>query len=407
MPDSQKPKKERKSSKTKPNTICTPISKEKDELIFAVCERFFEQLCPRDSQNAPATTKTRRKGAASAVAEWLANERDRPDLNREKIYPLLWEALRRGFLLLQAPIEKELRDGLIEKYDLQQYIDSCNGEVIVTNVVGPTAPKDVNTRAADLIVDLIVDIYKLKKSIAISNGQDSSKVRVHIGFGAGYAAMEVAKRLSTRGNIELPKLTLHAISPGGYYLAEQHKDTSTYFSYFVERSLDVECVGLFSTPVVIKESFESFKKNPSLRCCFERRDEIDIVVTSLASSSDEHGLMRDYFEYLKKHNFIGEDVIQTLNAQGWVGDLLFQPYSSTNPIYPDSLRTVALFNFEELLQFSRTPGKHVVLCGAPCAECGKPKTEALRPLLSNPSLRAWTHLVLDREAANQLLKKSN
>ncbi len=401
MTDAPKNKKERKRSKTENKKTRTSVTAESDELVFAVCERFFNQLAPKGSSDLSAN-RARGKGAASAVSEWVRKERNRQDLNREKIYPLVWEALHRNFLLLCAPVEKDLRNNLIQKYELQHHLSSCGGDVVVTNVMGNTASKHVNTTAADLIVDLIGKINLKKKSSAIAEGKNPNDVRVHLGVGAGYAAMEVAKRLSNRAGAELPKLTLHAITPGGYYIAEQQKDTSTYFSYFVERSIDVECVGFFSTTVVMEDSYDSFKTNPSLRSCFERRDEIDIIVTSLASSSDPHGLMGQYFDYLKSRNLIEEDVRQTLENQAWVGDLLFQPYSPTKPIYPKTLRTVALFDFKELVQFSLKQDKYVVLCGGPCADCGAPKTEALKPLLTNPSLRAWTHLVLDREAARQL-----
>ena len=398
----KKSKRESKSPKTKQSKSSprSSLSAESDELIFAVCERFFNQLSPQ----APGATERgkRQKGAASSVADWLAKERGRPDLNREKIYPLVWEALRRNYLLLHPPVEKDMREALIEKYGLREHLESCDGNVTITNVVGSTASKHVNSTAADIIIELIDKINRDKKNRAISRGEDPNEVRVHLGVGAGYAAMEVAKRLAARASAELPKLTLHAITPGGFYIAEQQKDTSTYFSYFVDQSIDVECVGFFATPVVMGTSLDSLKTNPSLRSCFERRDEIDVVLTSLASSSDPHGLLKQYFAYLHNQGFLEEDVLATLESQGWVGDLLFQPYSSKQAIYPQTTRAVALFDFNELVEFSRRPGKYVVLSGGPCGDCGAPKTEALRPLLTEPSLRAWTHLALDREAAKQL-----
>ena len=384
------------SSKTSKTNTRFSVANESDELVFAVCERFFNELAPLEEGK-------RRKGVATAVSNWLKTERSRQDLGREKVYPLVWEAFHRNYLLLRPPVENDMRNNLIEKYDLQNYIDQQRGDIVVTNVIGPTASKHVNSTAADVIIELIDKVNRDKKSRAIAEGKDPDNVRVHLGVGAGYAAMEVAKRLAARANAELPKLTLHAITPGGYYIAEQHKDTSTYFSYFSDQSIDVECVGFFSTPVVMADSYKSLRSNPSLRDYFDRRDEIDIALTSLASSNDPHGLMKQYFSYLQEKGLIEEDVLQTLHKQGWVGDLLFQPYSATGVIFPDTLRTVALFTFNELLEFSQKPGKYVVLCGGPCGDCGSPKTEALRPLLKEPSLRIWTHLVLDREAANQLL----
>jgi DNA-binding transcriptional regulator LsrR (DeoR family) len=39
----------------------------------------------------------------------------------------------------------------------------------------------------------------------------------------------------------------------------------------------------------------------------------------------------------------------------------------------------------------------------PCGECGETKKNALLPLLANPKLRLWTHLVTDAKTAKELL----
>jgi DNA-binding transcriptional regulator LsrR (DeoR family) len=135
---------------------------------------------------------------------------------------------------------------------------------------------------------------------------------------------------------------------------------------------------------------------------FKKRDEIDIIFTSLASADDEHGLFRQYFEYLRDENLV-PSVFESLQNQGWVGDILFQPFSETGALTPKPYRAVALFTFDELAAFSRRPGKHVVVIGGPCGKCGAPKTNALRPLLANPDARLWTRLIIDRDTALGLL----
>ena len=64
---------------------------------------------------------------------------------------------------------------------------------------------------------------------------------------------------------------------------------------------------------------------------------------------------------------------------------------------------VTLFNFDELLKFSKEPGKHVVVTGGPCKTCQRSKAKAIRPLLENPELRLWTDLIIDRTTAEELL----
>ncbi len=371
------------------------LAAESNDFVFAVCERFFEQMAPA------ADGSKKKSGAAAAVAEWIKEKYGRTDVNREKIYPLVWEAFQRKYLLMSPPIDKTLRDGLIERYRLNE--DGGRFDVEVVNVAGPTASKHVGSVAADRIIQLIYAVAAEKRERAVADGENPENVRVHLGFGAGYAAMEVARRLSERVDVQTPKLTLHAISPGGFYVAEQQKDPTTYFNYFVDKGVDVKCVGFFSPPVVRNEDYGRLKRNPSLRRCFERRDEIDILVTSLASEADEHGLFRQYFEYLQRENLLEEDALTELRRENWVGDVLFQPYSADRPLSTKGVRAVALFDFNELVEFSRRPGKRVVVVGAPCGKCGALKAEALRPLLANESLRLWTSLIVDRQTAQELL----
>ena len=421
------------------------LTTEDDEFVYAVCERFFQ--CMKETHEAGASTAKRRPGPAASVVDWLVRERGRTDVTREKIYPLIWQAFKRGVLLLKAPIELNLRDRLIEKYALAGYLGPSAGssasagfdasraaasdaalvagsdasrasvaatertvggadvdrKLVVVNVSGPTASQHVGSVAADEIIKLIYRVSAEKKARALAEGRDPNETRVHLGLGAGYAAMEVAKRLAGRADAQTPKLTLHAISPGGFYIPKEQMDPTVYFHYFINAGLDVECVGLFSTPVVATEDFERLKRNPSLRRCFERRDEIDIIATSLASADDEHGLFRKYFEHLRAENLVDASALPALEAQGWVGDVLFQPFSPTGALTPRSYRAVALFTFDELAAFSRRPGKHVVVIGGPCGACGAPKTNALRPLLENERARLWTRLIVDRDAAKALL----
>lgn len=372
------------------------LASEPDELVFAVCERFFQQMAPAQKADG---AKKKKSGAAAAVAEWLAKELGRPDINREKIYPLVWEAFQRDFLLLRAPLDKVLRDELSRKYRL-----APGAEIDVVNVAGPTAPKHVGLVAADKIIELIDAVAEEKRKKAVDNGEDPEKARVQLGFGAGYAAMEVARRLSERVDSQTPKLTLRAISPGGFYVGKPQKDPTTYFNYFIDKGVDVECVGFFSPPVVRTEDYERLKRNPALIDAFRTRNEIDIIVTSLASATDEHGLFGQYFSHLKKESLIENDELELLRRENWVGDVMFQPYSAEKALEPKGVRAVALFDFNDLVEFSRLPGKRVVVVGAPCGGCGALKTKALRPLLEKESLRLWTSLIVDRQTAQELLR---
>lgn len=378
--------------------------REDDELIFSVCDRFFSQMDAAYQSPSPDSTvlegdNAEKKGAATAVANWLKLERHRPDLTREKIYPLLWEALKRGFLKLQTPFEQGLEENLREHFDLPK--ESYN--ISVVNV-GINVGEHVTTQAAELIVSLIDKVYKDKKS-RWKKGEPLPEV--HLGMGAGYAAMKVAKRLAQRVNagIECPTLVLHAISSGGFLVDEPYKAPTSFFSYFDKAALTVKYVALFSATVVNSTEYDEILTNPGIQIPFSQRDEIDIVMTSLADAHDDHGLLYRYLKYLVEKGALEAASLDKMLDAGWVGDVQFRPYSEKGPLAPDDcpVRAVTLFELEQLVELTKTPGKHVVLVAGPCGECGTTKKSALKPLLANPALRLWTDMVIDAKSARELL----
>lgn len=389
-------------AKKKAKSVRWHASQESDELIFAVCDRYFFQL-GKSAQTQEG--ETRQRGAAAAVAEWIQKEKNRPDITREKIYPLFWEACQRGFLLLQAPTEKNLKKHLEEHYLLENH----PGEITVVNVGGESAAKHVTSNAADLIVDLIDRVWKEKKK---KYPKDLEKQAVHLGMGAGYAAMLVAKRLAQKiqSGDDAPQLVLHAISSGGFLPNEPHKSPSTYFTYFDSSLTSIKYVALFSATVVDQKGYETLQNNPSVRYSFEKKDEIDIVVTSLAAADHKHGLLVQYLTHLVEEGLIAPDVLDKMRNAGWIGDVQFRPYSVDGPL-PDvcPVRAVTLFELDELVKMAKDKnnGKYVVLVAGPCGECGASKKEALQPLIANENLRLWTHLVTDARTARELLEDDN
>ena len=167
-----------------------PVDQESDDLIFAVCERFFKRIvsAPKDNVSGKKGDRGRRDRAigAAAVAEEISKEFNRDDINRERIYPLLWEAINREFLVMNVPSHVKLQDKLIKKFKLRDYLDQNNGEIIVTNSSVGNLTEHVNSKAADVIISLIDLVSKEKKNQGLSG--DSDAARVHLGFGAGSAA---------------------------------------------------------------------------------------------------------------------------------------------------------------------------------------------------------------------------
>jgi hypothetical protein len=67
------------------------------------------------------------------------------------------------------------------------------------------------------------------------------------------------------------------------------------------------------------------------------------------------------------------------------------------------VRAVTLFEPAALVERVKQPDKYVILLAGPCHECGRTKTPALIPLLRQPGLRLWTHLVTDLKTAHELV----
>lgn len=391
------------AKKTKKNrTGRWQSSHESDDLVFAVCDRFLRQLGLSSVNSNPDEASEaigEKKGAAAAVAQWLKDSWGRPDLSREKIYPLFWEAAQRGFLLLKPPMEKLLADRMAFHFNVRD----TKRQIKVVNALGDSASNHVASAAADVIVDLIEKVAQEKKT-KMKPGDPIPKV--HLGMGAGYATMLVAQRIAKRvsAGIQVPPLVLHAISAGGFLVNEPQKVPSTYFAYFDRNFTDIECVSLFSETVVNKDDYERIKLNPGTRRAFERKDEIDIFITSLAAAHHEHGLLEQFLSHLITEELIEPDVLQDMYKAGWIGDVQFCPYSKEGPL--DDIcpvRAVTLFELDELVQFAQKDGKYVVLVAGPCGECGESKKDALIPLLENEKLNLWTHLITDARTAREIM----
>jgi len=385
-------------------------SEENDDLVFAACDRFLahlhRQFSPQAEHAAEAevpTVETRPSDddpeSATAIAEWLNREFNRTDITRERIYPLFWEAARRKFLFLQPPRERDLARRIATLYHLERY-DARPESIQVVNARGPGTLAHVAAVGADVVLSLIKEVGRKKRERA---AKDSS---VHVGLGGGATAMMVAERLAgrIRSDLDCPKLTLHALTAGGFLVDQPTEAPVTYFSYFHDVLNEPEYVGLFSATVVPSGQYEQVIANPGVRESFDRADEIDIVITSFASAGDPHGLLKKYLQHLVKKGELERQALEHMETSGWVGDVQFRPYSAEGPMDEDCpVRAVTLFEPSSLVERVKQPDKYVVLLAGPCHECGRAKTAALIPLLRQPALRLFTHLVTDLKTAHELV----
>ena len=334
-----------------------------DDIIFNVCERFLD-----------------RKGATD-IAKWLDSQGFR--CTREEVYPLVSEGMRRGYLQLCPPPEMALghRLGLV--------YPQVGAGITVLNVRGPMAIEYADAAGARLVLSLIREL-------------SSGKTLVHLGMGGGHTMMLLARHLGEllRAEPDIPSLALHALT-SGFDVFHPTTAPVAFFSYFSEAGVQIKPVGLFSEAVVRWEHYEEIKKLRGVREGFEQAKDIDIVVTSLGSQADPHSLLGSFMEMAPARGR------RNLEKAGWVGDVMWRPYSATKPITVNTgVRAVTIFELDDLVKMAQAPGKHVVLIAAPCGFCGKLKVEALRPLLVQPSLRVANHIVMDADTSTALLEQT-
>ena len=61
-------------------------------------------------------------------------------------------------------------------------------------------------------------------------------------------------------------------------------------------------------------------------------------------------------------------------------------------------------DLEDLVRIAGQKNKHVILIARQCGMCERTRAEALRPLLTNPSLKGFSTLVMDAATARELLE---
>lgn len=375
-------------------------SQESDELVFAVCNRFLEQLGAQLDPHKTDSLEGEKRGGAAAIAEWIRETFGRDDLTRERIYPLFWEAARRNFLLLQPPRGFDFARRIAERYGIARHPEDAE-TIQVVNVRGTAASAYVASAGADLLLSLIKRVGQKKRE------RGAADTSVHIGMGGGFSAMMVAKRLAERiySDLNCPPLVLHALSGGGFLVDEPKKAPISYFAFFDDVLVDVRFVALFSATVVPSGQYEQVISSPGVHESFQRAEEIDIIVTSFAEAGHRHGLLNQYLNHLIEMGELRREELDRMKAAGWIGDVQFRPYAPTGPILEECpVKAVTLFELSDMVARAQMEDKYVVLLAGPCGECAESKTRALLPLLTEPKLRLWTHLVTDVQTASELLR---
>ena len=338
-----------------------------EALLVEVCRRFIDKMRPAD------------------IAKWLSEEvNDR--VNREEIYPLIREAIDRGYFSILPPANELMRQRIADRYRKGKDKDRIH----VVSVTADSAQELLPSYAAELITSRI-------SQIAVN------KDCVRIGLGGGMTVRQVAKALAAqlRSAEHLPQLGFHVLT-AGFAVRRPRTAPITFLGFFAQVPTDIDYVGLFAPAVVDAKDYARVRTLPGVKESFESAEQIDLIVTSLASADDQHGELN---EFMTQAGQPTKATLKALRKAGWVGDLQYHPYSSEAPItnVGASVRAMSLFDLEEVRRFAGKENKHVVVVAGPCGECGAPKHKALRPLLENESLKLWTDVVMDMTTAEKLL----
>jgi DNA-binding transcriptional regulator LsrR (DeoR family) len=341
-----------------------------DAVVFRVAELFIGQ---RDGGLTP-----------TAIAEQVNREFPRQrELSRESIYPLIGEAVRRGFIKLVPPVNQQLAEAVRARYPNLQ---SCTLRVVET--AGRHDNPKAAAVAAELALNHLVDILKAKREPVVG-----------LGLGPGRATLDFCRAFGRllAGSPEAVKLRLVAISAGCPANAPEYASIS-FFNLFPKHLVE-STVGLFAETLLPLKDFEAVKRRAGVKEAFAARDSIDLIVTSMGDIRDDDDLLSMFLQQSGQN-------LDRLRAAGWVGNVQYRPYTSTGPVKekPTDLRAVTLFELEDLVRIASQKNKHVVLIARQCGICGRTRAEALQPLLTHPQLKVFSTLVLDAATARELLK---
>lgn len=403
---------------------------EPDEVVFAACERFLFELGEHfkedDSSQAKTTGLTDiyagKEGPAALAAQWIKTNLPKYScINRQSIYPLFWEAIRRKYLILMPPRNKELAKEIAYRYRYAPQYDVDPNIIQVVEAREELAHEQVANVGADLVLSLIEKVAQAKMEKTQTAKRKSKKEildkAVHIGFGAGITGMAVARRIAQRihNRRGFPRLVIHALSAGSFSWEHPEVSPNTYFRFFDDSLTKVECVGLYGPVVTDSRGYKKLKETPGMRESFRRAGEIDIVVTALASAQDKHGMLQQFLTNLIQEadkdtpegkNECGtiREYLNMLRSADWKGELQFRPFSSTGPIKIDhGIRAVTLLELDDYKHMAEQKNKYVVLLASPCRDCKRTRTDALWHLMTQPALRLWNYLVIDIKTVDELL----
>lgn len=343
-----------------------------DATLLLCCELFIEGRAGETS--------------IDAVAEELSRK-TKQNFKRVDIYRMVSLAIKRGFFKVLPNPWKELEEQVAAAFGLS---GSDREAIHVVPALQPSASEAVSSFAADHALEVIKQVGLAKRG-----------GRVGVGFVGGNTVMRVARLLATRMRHDAdlpPKLSFNSVC-GGFDPRNPQTAPLSFLGYFTDLPAEVQYGAFVAAPLVSREDSAKLNEDPLYKESLFLRDEIDVVIMSVANFDDQHSVLRDLARITRDQS--------VLEARGIVGDVCYQFFSKDGPadIDPDR-RVLTLFNIEDLVNMAKTKGKEVLLVSGPCRGCGKSREKSLEPLLRVPELKVWSHVYLDSRTAKKLLSRA-
>lgn len=347
--------------------------------------------------------------------EWIAErfeEKFEQKLNRTQVYDVIREGVARGQIVLIPPLDEKLTQRLHDHVVQARKMWGATGRsravhrdkvIEVVSQASEATPLPVAAAAAKMALDVITRTYDKLVAAALQRQSESdADVAVHVGFSGGGTTNLVARYLAERLRAVLnpPRLVLHALT-SGFNVSEPENAAGSFFSYF-QGIRNVSFWGLFAPPYVKKEDWDRTLELVGVRESFAEKHKLHVIITALASARDPHGELNRFMELNEEHGPQTRTILD--DEEKRVGDVMYRPFSASGPITKRvGIRAVTLFEPAELVAFAAEENKAVILVAGPCADpsCRRSRGDALLPLLDEPSLDVWSHLVTDDVTATE------
>ena len=309
------------------------------------------------------------------------------DWNRQNVYAALALAKQNGWVEFRPPGDRDLEKKLVTRFKLKP------GTVHVVVTPRPEDNELVATSAARIALDRIRKLH------------DDGLETVGLGLGVGRACLDFARHLSslirTAHDRARIRLTLHAISAGCPADKPYYSPTS-FFNLF-DRPNVVKAVGLFCQTMCHVGDFQRVTEQSGFKEAMRNRDDINIIVNSMGCPDDPHDLL--------SHSLVQEGAIvnKWKERLSVVGNVQYRPFTRLGPVREgiDELRAVTLFELADFVGWTKTVDKCLLLISRQCGVCKEAGTrscaKALYPLLTQPSLRVFTEIVVDEVIAAEAL----